>query len=99
MKKSLVQTIRNKHSETYLNNPEVPVIFSNITNWEPKPFMTVLDFLNTLQPEEPPYEKFEEDAIAKAKTKFKFKYFEHLNDRNLAKVNHYMDQEKEDFYK
>ena len=64
MKMNLVQTIRNQHSDTYLNNPEVPVIFSNITNWYPKPFMSVLDFLNTLSPDEPPYEKFEEEAIA-----------------------------------
>ena len=41
----------------------------------------------------------EEEAIEKAKKKFKFKYFEHLNDRNLEKVNHFMDIEKEDSYK
>ena len=57
-KKKIVDSIRIHNPGTYMDHPEVPVMFSNITNWRPKPFMHILTFLDTLEDgDEPDYEK------------------------------------------
>ena len=33
-----------------MDYPDVPVLFSDETYWKPRPFMTLLDFLETLEP-------------------------------------------------
>ncbi len=47
-KTRLVQVTRRVFPETYMSNDKVPVLFSEATSWEPRPFMTMLDFLDTL---------------------------------------------------
>ena len=49
---------------------DVPVLFSEATNWKPRPFMTLFDFLDTLEPGiEPDYDTIALDA---AKQEFGF---------------------------
>ena len=76
-KKKAVKKIRLRNKETYLQSNTTPVLFSNITNWKPKPFMKMLDFLNLLSPEEPPNRENQIDE--EAKEKFKLKNFDTLN--------------------
>ena len=57
-KVSLVEKIRLHNPESYLASEDVPVLFSNITNWRPRPFITLMDFLDSLEEgAEPDYEK------------------------------------------
>ena len=37
-------------------NPEVPILFSNCTNWNGKPFMKVFDFLQKLSGDAPDFD-------------------------------------------
>ena len=62
---NLTDMIRMHCHDTYMDNPEAPVMFSNVTNWKPKPFIRLLDFLNDVEPrEEPNYEQVAlEDAM------------------------------------
>ena len=43
----LVNTVRELNPDTYMNDPEVPVLYSQETDWKPRPFMTLIDFLDT----------------------------------------------------
>ena len=46
------------NEDTYLNDEDLPVLFSNNTNWRPTPFMTLLDYINRIEPaQEPDYDK------------------------------------------
>ena len=49
-KLKLVETIRMHNEDTYMDHEEVPVLHSSCTGWRPKPFMTLMDFLETLEP-------------------------------------------------
>lgn len=52
-----------QHDAGYKDHEEVPMLFSNATNWKGKPFMKLLDFVkrNT------PVEDFKEQAMEMAK--------------------------------
>ena len=55
---NLVDTIRLHNQESYLDHPEAPVMFCNATNWKPKPFMTLIDFLDSVEDvNKPDYQK------------------------------------------
>lgn len=61
-KEELVETIQELNKETYMCDKDVPVLFSSMNDWQPRPFMTVVDYLNTLQPViYPPFERIAED--------------------------------------
>lgn len=49
-KASLVDTIRQYNKNTYKEHEDVPVLFCPETDWQPQPFMKMLDFLNLLSP-------------------------------------------------
>ena len=69
----LVDTVRELNPDTYMNDPEVPVLYSNETRWKPRPFMTLLDFLDTLEAgAEPEYETV---AMGDAMSKYEFTKF------------------------
>ena len=66
-KDHLVNTIKMQNQDSYMENQSYPVMFSNLTNWKPKPFWRLLDFLNSVEPcKEPDYEKIaKKDAMDK----------------------------------
>ena len=43
-KARLVEMIR-QHDPEYMSNPNLPLLFSNATNWKGKPFMKLIDFI------------------------------------------------------
>ena len=45
-----MNNVREINPDTYMDYPAVPVLFSDETYWKPRPFMTLLDFLETLEP-------------------------------------------------
>lgn len=47
--KRLVDKIRLHNAETYMKEADVPLMFCSATNWKPKPFMHILDFLNSIE--------------------------------------------------
>ena len=67
MKHSVVQQIRQINGEGIRSSPSVPVLFSDISEWKPRPFTPILDFLNNLEYEEIPMKHFEVEAIEEAK--------------------------------
>ena len=46
-KKHLVDTIRDKNPDSYVDHPELPIYFSTSTNWKGRPFMPLLDFIDS----------------------------------------------------
>jgi hypothetical protein len=53
-KVSLVNTVRHYNMQTYMKNPDVPVLFCPETDWKPRAFMTILEFLDLLEPAKVP---------------------------------------------
>lgn len=49
-KRSLVEALRLHNKETYLDHKDVPMVFTGVNYWVPRPFMTLFDFLETLEP-------------------------------------------------
>ena len=58
----------------------MPLFFSNKTDWKPKPFIPILDFLNSFEEQKIPFEDFEEEALYQAELKFAFTEFEQLDE-------------------
>ena len=52
-----------------MGNGSVPVLFSNSTNWAPKPFIKLFDFLEQIEGKKPDFDKLTDEAMAK-ETKF-----------------------------
>ena len=50
----MIDIIRELNPDTYMEDENVPVLFSSETDWKPRPFMTLLDFLETLEPSKEP---------------------------------------------
>ena len=42
--------LKRVNREAYTEHPEVPVMFGNSTNWKPKPFMRLSEFLDRIDP-------------------------------------------------
>ena len=63
----MIHLIKQYNNLEGLNEPEmrsVPILFSNCTNWAPKPFMTVLDFLEKLnEAPRPDFEALADEAL------------------------------------
>ena len=53
-KKRVLDMIK-KHDTNYMSNEEVPMLFSNKTNWKGKPFMTMYDFVMRMNTEKPDF--------------------------------------------
>lgn len=86
---SLVKTIRMQNPDIYLGMKDVPVMFSNVTDWKPKPFLRLLDFLNSVEPiAEPEYDKV---ALEDAQSKFEFDQWDELADELQQEVKDYME--------
>ena len=69
-KTELVNAIRMHNNESYMTDESFPVLFSNCTNWKPKPFWRLIDFLNSVEPTaEPEYDKV---ALDDAMDEFNF---------------------------
>ena len=60
----------------------MPLFFSNITDWKPKPFIHLLDFINSFEKQNIPYEDFEEEALYEAELKFEFNELEEVEDES-----------------
>lgn len=95
-KVDLVNKMRIHNGGAYTENPEGPILFSNVTNWRPKPFINLLDFLDKYVPEDPP--KWEEEIIKAAKKNFVFSDFATLADARLERVNKFMDEMRNKFH-
>jgi len=62
-KANLVRQVKQHNEETYMDNGEVPVLFSAIEQWKPRPFFKLLDFINILAPGMvPPFESIAKNA-------------------------------------
>ena len=83
----VIQQIRMHNEESYLQHGDLPLFFSNVTDWRPKPFMPLLEFLNNLEYQDIPMQRFEEEAIRVAKAEHKFEDFNLLGDSKLQRVN------------
>jgi len=46
-KTRVIDMIR-KNDPNYMDNPDVPMLFSNITNWKGVPFVSFIDFMDEL---------------------------------------------------
>ena len=91
-KKKIVDQIRLHNPSTYMDHPDVPVMFSNVTNWRPKPFMHILTFLDTLEDgHEPQYHKA---AFAEAQTEWDFQDYEALDLALKDKVYYWIERRK-----
>ena len=49
-KATMVTTLRQFNKDTYKQHEDVPVLFCPETDWQPQPFMKMLDFLDLLSP-------------------------------------------------
>ena len=46
-----------------MSNEEVPVLFTGVEQWKPRPFMKLIDYLNVISPAVmPPFEKIAKSA-------------------------------------
>ena len=50
-KKRAVETIRNEYSDVYLKNEEVPVLFTGVNGWRPRPLMRLFDYSDLYEKE------------------------------------------------
>lgn len=53
-KTQLINTIKLLCGDSYQEDDQLPVLFSSMNKWQPKPFMTMLQFLETLEPAREP---------------------------------------------
>ena len=88
----VVDQVRLHNPDTYMDNEDVPVLFSNITNWKPKPFMTILDFLDTLEDSnEPDYDSV---TLSEAQRVWDFDELHHLPAEKQVIVKKWMVDHK-----
>ena len=90
-KRSLVKTIVKHNSESVLSSPDLPLMFCEVTKWRPRPFMRLLDYLETLDNVKEP--NYDELAMRNAKTLFEFNKIDDLEyDRpeEVEKVKDYL---------
>lgn len=82
-KKTMVETVREYNKDVYRDNESVPVLFSSTSSWQPRPFMTLLDFLQVLSPiVVPPFDSL---AINNAQ-----QYFEVDNLKDVREAKQYL---------
>jgi len=53
-RKKLVKTLSERNGDALNSNESVPVLFSGATNWKPKPFVPLVDFLDYFEKKEAP---------------------------------------------
>lgn len=66
-KKRVIELIRQNDPD-YMSHPDVPMLFSNATNWRGKPFMKLIDFI--MKAQETPDFSYQAAEIAKEKHQF-----------------------------
>lgn len=89
----LVDSIRLHNQESYLDDEDRPVMFGSSTNWKPRPFLKVLDFLDSVEGlKRPDYEKMAHDD---AMDKFNFVNIEILDYPVQAKVKAFIEERAE----
>lgn len=91
-KARVIQKIR-QHDENFMGHPDVPMLFSNATNWYGQPFMRLIDYLGK-QWQEPPDFNFLATEIAKET--FELADFSDLTDEQQLTVSQFIaDKELE----
>ena len=71
-----------------MNAEEVPVLFTGVEQWKPKPFMKLIDYLQIIAPSSPPpFENLAKDA---AKQHFKFPDMNNYPEYRQREVNAFM---------
>ena len=94
-KSRVIDMIRN-HDTDYMANPEVPMLFSNATNWKGKPFMPLSDFV--LKTKQMP--DFREQATEMAKEQLEITSFEQqtppLSEEKLAEAEAFITSKIEE---
>ena len=83
-KRSLVDTIKMHNGESiFTTDTDFPVLFCSATNWRPRPFMRLLDFLAMLDSVKTP--DFSELAFAEAQNIFDFRRMEYIDETDQIK--------------
>ena len=73
-----------------MNHPDVPMLFSNATNWQGKPFMKLVDYLSLAQNTP----NFKDLATEIAEETYEFADFEELDEEKLAEVNRFIAEKE-----
>ena len=79
IKRRIMQVIRNKNGENYVSNEALPLLFCEDLNWQGRPFMSIFDFLNLLERDDPVEPDFRKPIIELAMRTYKFSDFNKLN--------------------
>lgn len=92
-KKRVIDTIR-KHDKQYKSNEDVPMLFSNTTNWKGKPFMRLQDFL--LKCTDNP--KFYKQAYAIAKETLQFLDLDTLRSDEQERAKQFIEEKEKELH-
>ena len=88
-KSTIVETIRIHNNESYMDHEDSPVLFTNVTGWKPRKFMTLLDYLDSLEPSK--QLAYDQNALIDAQRAFDFTDLEELNADDRLQVDNYIE--------
>ena len=73
-----------------MDDKEVPVLFSSVEQWKPRPFMKLLDFIDCIQPAKMP--NFDSLAKNAAQEKFKFADMDNYPEYRFREVQKFLKE-------